>query len=297
MQYVRPSISLAVAAVFTSLLTPGAAKAAPGVLYESFGGDGVTGFFTANPGQAVGTIGVNATNVVAGGGKVYWEDGVNIWAANSNLTGASIIHVNGAAPTGLALDATTGILYESFGGDGVTGFFTANPGQAVGTIGVNATNVVAGGGKVYWEDGANIWAANSNLTGASIIHVNGAAPAGLGLDATTGILYESFGGSGISGFFTANPGVAAGNIGVNATNVVAGGGQVYWEDGANIWAASSNLTGASIIHVNGVAPAGLGLYLFPAPAAPGPVPGAGLLGLAFLALAGLTARTRAFLAR
>ena len=118
-----------------------------------------------------------------------------------------------------------------------------------------------------------------------------------GASAATNILYETFADSEIVGISTANPGIGVGvHIG-NATNVVAGGGKVYWEDGLNIWSANPDLTGASIIHTNGLAPTDLGLYVFPPPVAPGPVPGAGLVSLAFLFLVSATAKARGFLGR
>ncbi len=288
---------LAAAAVVMSLWAPCGASAATNILYETFAGIEIVALSAANPNSGIALHSGNATNVVAGGGRVYWEDGLNIWAANPDLTVASIVHTNGVAPAGLGLDVQDGILYETFAGIEIVALSAANPNSGIALHSGNATNVVAGGGRVYWEDGLNIWAANPDLTGASIVHTNGVAPTGLGLDVQDGILYETFAGIEIVAVSAANPNSGIALHSGNATNVVAGGGRVYWEDGLNIWAANPDLTGASIVHTNGVAPAGLGLYVFPTPVAPGPVPGTGLVSLAFLALAGSAAEARGLLQR
>jgi DNA-binding beta-propeller fold protein YncE len=118
---------------------------------------------------------------VAGGGKVYFEDGATIYETSTDLTGLQVFHVNGEAPTGLAIDPTAGVFYESFGADGVSALDLANPGFAVRFLGVSATNIVAGGGKVYFEDGATIYETSTDLTGLQVFHVNGEAPTGLAL--------------------------------------------------------------------------------------------------------------------
>ncbi|MFZ6674827.1 hypothetical protein [Undibacterium sp. Xuan67W] len=197
-------------------------------LYETFGGQngeiaalnlGVTTEYNAHSG--------NIGSVVAGGGKVYWTEGKNLWSANGDLSNASILHVNGLAPNGLALDVPSGYLYETFGGQngeiaalnlGVTTEFNAHSG--------NIGSVVAGGGKVYWTEGKNLWFANGDLSDASILHVNGLAPNGLALDVPSGYLYETFGGqngeiASLNLAVTTEFSAHSGNIG----SVVAGGRQ------------------------------------------------------------------------
>ena len=88
--------------IFTAVFST-AVSATP-YLYETFGGQngeiaalnlGVTTEYNAHSG--------NIGSVVAGGGKVYWTEGKNLWFANGDLSNASILHVNGLAPNGLAL--------------------------------------------------------------------------------------------------------------------------------------------------------------------------------------------------
>jgi hypothetical protein len=43
--------------------------------------------------------------------------------------------------------ASTNVLYESFGADGVSALDLADPGFAVGFLGASATNIVAGGAR------------------------------------------------------------------------------------------------------------------------------------------------------
>ena len=272
------------AAIFMSLWASGAANAETGYLYETFAGHEITAL-SLTGGASFDFFG-NATNVVAGGGKVYWQDDLRIFMANPDLTGASVFHINGTAPTGLGLDAKDGFLYETFAGHEITAL-SLTGGASFDFFG-NATNVVAGGGKVYWQDDLRIFVANPDLTGVSVFHINGTAPTGLGLDAKDGFLYETFAGHEITALSLT--GGASFDFFGNATNVVAGGGKVYWQDDLRIFVANPDLTGASVFHINGTAPTGLGLYVFPA--SPGPVPGQGLLGLAFLALAAFWARSQ-----
>ena len=81
----------------------GHASASTNVLYETFGADGVTALDLADPGLALRFLGISATNIVVGGGKVYFEDGATIYETSTDLTGLQVFHVDGEAPTGLAL--------------------------------------------------------------------------------------------------------------------------------------------------------------------------------------------------
>ena len=212
-------------------------------------------------------LGISATNIVVGGGKVYFEDGATIYETSTDLTGLQVFHVNGEAPTGLAIDPAAGVFYETFGTDGVTALDLADPGFALRFLGISATNIVVGGGKVYFEDGASIYETSTDLTGLQVFHVNGEAPTGLAIDPAAGVFYETFGADGVTALDLADPGFALRFLGISATNIVVGGGKVYFEDGATIYETSTDLTGLQVFHVDGEAPTGLALYLAPVAAA------------------------------
>ena len=165
-----------------------ALDASTGILYESFGAGGIAAI-DSTTGAGIASIFQTATNIVAGGGKVYFENGSAIETTSSLLVGVNTFHVNGQAPAGLALDASTGILYESFGADGITAFDAAT-GAPITAILQTATNIVAGGGNVYFENGSAIETTSSLLVGVNTFHVNGDAPAGLALIVPTAAVPE-----------------------------------------------------------------------------------------------------------
>lgn len=254
-------------------------------LYESFSNIEIAALSVANPSVAVGILPGNATNVTAGYNNAFWQNGVDIYSANANLSGAGLFHTNGISPTGIAYDPSSNLLYESFAGIEIAALSGANPSVAVGIHPGNATNVAAGGGKVFWQDGVNIYTANSNLSGVSLFHSNGIAPTDIAYDASTNILYETFAGIEIAALDGSNPSVALGIVPGNATNVAAGDGQVFWQDGVSIYTSNPNLSGAKLFHNNGIAPTDIALGLV-APAQPVPEPssllmlGSGLIGAA-----------------
>jgi hypothetical protein len=173
----RAAIWLAIG--MSATLTTTAARAAfPGALYETFGDGGVTALDLADPTLALGFIGSNATNIVAGDGSVYFQDGTAVYASSPTLVGATLVHDNNVAPTGLALDAGDGILYESFGADGVSAI-SVNTGAGIGNLGIAATNMVFGDGTVYIQDGTAIYASSPDLVGLTLVHDNNFAPTAL----------------------------------------------------------------------------------------------------------------------
>lgn len=273
-------------AVTLGSLTTQTANATP-YLFETFGGPNGE-IASLNPSATYeyaahqGNIGA----VTAGGGKVYWTEGANLWSANGDLSNASIMHVNGLSPNGLAVDVSSGHLFETFGGPNgeiasLNATATAEYGAHQGNIGA----VVAGGGKVYWTEGKVLWYANEDLSDAAVLHINGGTPTGLALDVADGYLYETF--TGFGGEialetldFTQQLGSVSGHI----TSVTTGGDKVYWTVGADLWSSNMDLSNAGVIHTNGLAPNGLA---FLDDATQGNVPepaslllvGAGLVGM------------------
>ena len=191
----RAAIWLAIG--MSATLAATAARAAfPGALYETFGDGGVAALDLADPTLALGFLDSNATNIVAGDSGVYFQDGTAIYASGPTLVGATLVHENNFVPTNLALDAADGILYESFGADGV-GAININTGAGIGNLNIAATNMVFGDGTVYIQDGTAIYASSADLVGLTLVHDNNFVPTGLALDAADGILYESFGADGV----------------------------------------------------------------------------------------------------
>ncbi len=228
--------------------------------YELFAGIELAAASIANPSSEIGFHSGNATNIAVGGGKVYFQDGVNIYSANPNLTNVTLFHVNGVAPTDIAIDAADGIYYESFAGIELAAASIANPSSEIGFHSGNATNIAFGGGKVYFQDGVNIYSANPNLTNVTLFHVNGVAPTDIAIDAVDGIYYESFAGIELAAASIANPSSEIGFHNGNATNIAFGGGKVYFQDGVDIYSANPDLTDVTLFHVNGVAPTDLAVY-------------------------------------
>ena len=256
--------------------------AVPDIMYETFGQNGVSGFNLAT-GSGVGNLGVPATNIVAGGGMVYFQSGNTIYSTTTNLVGLNTVITNGQAPTGLALDAADGILYETFGSNGVSAINLVT-GRGVGNLFVPATNIVYGNGIVYFESGNTIYSSSANLVGLTTVLTNGQAPIGLALDAADGILYETFGANGVSGI-NLSTGRGVGNLGISATNIVYGNGSVYFENGDTIYSSSLNLVGLNTVHTNGEPASGLAFL-----ATPAAVPEPGSIVLAFVGLLGLAGR-------
>jgi hypothetical protein len=158
---------------------PARAGFSTGVLYESFGAGGIAAIDAAT-GGGLASIFQTATNIVAGDGKVFFENGNTISWTSAGLMGVHTLIVNNMPASGLALDASTGILYETFGAGGIVAI-DATTGAGLATIGQTATNIVAGGGNVYFENGNTISTTSSLLVGVNTFHVNNGAPAGLAL--------------------------------------------------------------------------------------------------------------------
>ena len=158
---------------------PSANAAYQSAYYESFAGIELAAGSLANPSGGVGLYNGNATNIAVGGDKVYFQDGRNIYSANPDLSGVTLFHVNSIAPTDLAVDAVNGIYYESFAGRELAAPSLANPSSGVGIYYGNATNIAVAGGNVYFQDGVNIYSANTDLSGVTLFHTNGIAPTDL----------------------------------------------------------------------------------------------------------------------
>ena len=90
------------------------------------------------------------------------------------------------APAGLALDAADGILYESFGANGISGINLAT-GGGVGNLIQTATNLVYSGNTLYFQNGTAINTTTTDLVGVNTFYAgNTQAPDGIAvLPATT----------------------------------------------------------------------------------------------------------------
>jgi len=164
------------------------ALATPDVIFETFGQNGVAALDPAT-GRGIGNLGVTATNIVAGAGTVYFESGNTIDSSTSNLVGLNTVITNNLPATGLALDAADGILYETFGANGVSAL-NLNTGRGLGNLGVSATNIVYGNGKVYFESGNTIDSSTSNLVGLNTVITNNLPATGLALSVPAAAIPE-----------------------------------------------------------------------------------------------------------
>lgn len=254
----RGLTALAALAAFltTGGFTTARAGSVAGPFYQTFT-TGEIDAFNASTGGVIQAIGLSATNIAAGNGMVFFEQGTNIDEANSELGNLSVFHADNNAPAGLALDASTGILYQTFT-QGEVDAFNASTGGVIQVIGLSATNIVAGNGMVFFEQGGTIYEANSDLGDLHVFQMNSQAPTGLALDASTGILYETFGSGGIIAL-SATTGAEIASLSQSATNIAAADGMVFFEQGSTIFTTSSLLTDVSVFRVNNVSPAGLAL--------------------------------------
>ena len=149
--------------------------------YESFGSE-IVAIDLANPSLLRGfKSGNNVTNISVSGGKVYYEDGVHIYVANTDLSSVSLFHTNGVAPIDLAVDAANNVYYESFGSE-IVAIDLANPSSLLGfRSGSAITNIMVGDGNVYFQDGVQIWRADRRLQNLTLYHTNGAVPVDIAL--------------------------------------------------------------------------------------------------------------------
>ena len=227
----------------------------PARIFETFSGTGGE-IASLNPSFTFeyGSIQGDFSNVTAGGGKVYYQSGLNIYSADPNLGGASLLHTNGVAPTDIAVDASRGLFYESFAGEEVAVVNTAFT-QEYNSILGDFSNIAIGTNKVYLQSGLNIYDANPDLSDLTLLHTNGLAPADIALDNADGYLYESFSGPGgeiavVNTDFTVEYNSLQGDF----SNITFGDGKVYFQSGLNIYEANPDLTGLALLHTNGIAP-------------------------------------------
>lgn len=198
----------------------------------------------------------SATNIAAGGGMVFFQNDTLLYQAGPTLGGVSTFHRDGFAPSGLALDASTGLLYQSFSQGQIDAIDLKT--TIFHSISQSASNIAAGDGKVFFQSGSTIYAADSLLTSVHVFHVNASAPTGLALDASTGLLYETFGSGGIVALNTFT-GATVASLNENATAIAAGDGRVFFTDNNFIRTANSLLADVTTFHIDGFTPAGLAL--------------------------------------
>lgn len=141
-----------------------------GVLYETFGSGGVAGVSLSTPHVGIGALNDPATNIVSAGGNIYFESGTTVYETSANLQGLSVVDsLPTVAPSGFAVDAADGILYESFGQGGIDAISIANPHFAFGGLNIDATNVVYAGGNVYFQSGNTIYESSNTLQGLNVV--------------------------------------------------------------------------------------------------------------------------------
>jgi hypothetical protein len=220
-----------------------------GVLYETFGSGGVAGVSLSTPHVGIGALNDPATNIVSAGGNIYFESGTTVYETSANLQGLSVVDsLPTVAPSGFAVDAADGILYESFGQGGIDAISIANPHFAFGGLNIDATNVVYAGGNVYFQSGNTIYESSNTLHGLTVIDpLPSLAPTGFAVDAADGILYEAFGQGGVAAINIANPHMSFGFLNIDATNVVYAGGNVYFQSGNTIYESSNTLQGLNVV--------------------------------------------------
>jgi len=175
----RMSMSgIVVAAGLCAGLPAARAAAYPSAFLEAFGTGGLSALTLGGGGLA--GINGDVQNVAAGGGKIYFQEGVDIFSANPDLTDITLFHTNGVAPTSIAVDAADNVLLEAFGTGGLSALTLGGAGLA-GITG-DVQNVAAGGGKVYFQEGVDIFSANPDLTDITLLHTNGVAPTSIAVD-------------------------------------------------------------------------------------------------------------------
>ncbi len=99
----------------------------------------------------------------------------------------TLLHNNNVAPSDFAVDTADGVLYESFAGVGIFGVSLANPSRGAGGSQVgNVTNLAIGDGKLYWQDGTNIFDANAaDLSDVTLFDTDSSAPTDIAIDSPT----------------------------------------------------------------------------------------------------------------
>lgn len=276
-------------------LAPVAATAATsGVYFETFGSE-IVAIDLANPSSLLGlrSASTSITNVAVGGDTVYYQDGTKIFAANaSNLSSPTLFHTNGAAPTDLAINVAGNAYYESFGTE-IVAIDLTNPSQLRGIRMGSITNISVSGGKVYYQDGINLYVGNADLSVVSLFHTNGVAPTDFAVDAENNVYYESFG-TQIVAIELSDPSHLLGiRSGTSVTNIMVGDGNVYFQDGVNIWRAGRTLGSPTLFHTNGTAPTDIALLPPEQEVATVPEPpAAGLLAAGLVAARWLRPRRR-----
>ena len=230
-----------------------------GILYETFGSNGVAAINLTDPLTGLGYLSIPATNIAVGGGKVYFQSGDTIYSSSPDLVGLTAVLTNTQAPTGLALNASGSILYETFGSNGVAAINLTDPLTGLGYLSIPATNIAVGGGEVYFQSGDTIYSSSPGLVGLTAVLTNTQAPTGLALDASGSILYETFGSNGVAAINLTSPLTGLGYLSIPATNIAVGGGKVYFQSGDTIYSSSPDLVGLTAVLTNTQAPAGLAL--------------------------------------
>jgi hypothetical protein len=292
----RRIVANALAATFSGafglIIAAGPVGAYESAYYESYVQSEIAALSLTVPGTQIGLHIGDVTNIAVGGNKIYFQEGVDIYSANPDLSGVTLFRHNAAAPTDIAVDPTAGVFYESFAGSELAALSLADPTTQLGVYLGNATNITVGGGKVYFQDGVNIDSANPNLSGLALYRHNGAAPTDIAVDASVGEFYESFEGSELAALSLADPTTQLAVYLGNATNLAVGQGKIYFQDGVDIYSTYPTLVGVSLLHANAEAPTDFDVYSRFAPPPPVPEPSSWVLMLAGFAGIGSAALRR-----
>ena len=271
------------------------ARATPGSFYEAYASGTVAAFTLTPPANATAFLADAATNIVATATAIYFQSGNAIYSSSTGLVGLNLVDLTPGTPAGFAVDAADGILYETYGTNGLAAVSLANPRQGVADLNDTATNITFAGGHVYFQDGSTIYETSANLSGITPILTTPTAPTDFAVDPTDGILYETFGAGGVAAISLANTNVGLGSLNDVATNIVANDGMVFFEDGDTIYQTSADLVGLTPLLTTGNPPSGIAFLPPQTATAPSPVPepgSAGVFAAGLLALAAVAWRRR-----
>jgi hypothetical protein len=271
--------------------------------FVSFGdGVDIIGQYPLDPFN-VGTTFATATDakgLTYADGKVYWLEGVNVWQQNVDGSDKTLLQSFGVAPIDLAVDASTGSYFASFGGGvDIIGKYSTTP-FSIGTTFAgtdDAHGLTYANGQLHWLEGSNVWTQNADGSGKTLLQTFGVAPSDLTVDAAGGNYFASFGGGiDIIAKYPLNPF----NIGTTFADandphgLTYADGKLYWLEGTHVWMQNADGTGKELLQTFGIAPTGLAVQTAPVsnPLPPVGVPDPAATGLLVAGALGLLAMVR-----
>jgi hypothetical protein len=136
-------------------------------LYQTFNTSVVSAFDLSNNFQLLGTYRGSANTLSASGDYVYWTQGVALYRAKPDLSDAQVYSYLGFAPTELAVDASAGVIYADVPGVGLATLNLANPSQILMFRNGPVSQITAGAGHVFFQEGSRVWQASPSLNDAT----------------------------------------------------------------------------------------------------------------------------------